>query len=238
MAIHKRKEKDKTKIFAINIIIVMIAVAFLWLLLKELGVIDFPLNRGEDNNSSPGIINYNDFIFKKELVGWSTLIMVGNQSYELMVRYNPEEVEYIEIVNESKIRDRLLSSDVVFITTDPFMPSSVGLSAMEISKVLNPRKNNTGILGIPSVIGVTYIPVGYDDEAAMVIDCYNATEGDMINLENRTDPFVSVIKYEINETAGNKIFFRDDCIIISGENVSVLEHAGDRMIYSLLNVIN
>ncbi|MDI3544218.1 MAG: hypothetical protein PWQ28_499 [Candidatus Woesearchaeota archaeon] len=237
MAIHKRKEKGRIKIFAVNIIIVMIAVAFLWLLLQQLGVIDFHLKGEKDNHSSPGIIKYNDFIFKKELVGWSTLVKVGNQSYELMVRYNPEEVEYIEMINESKIKDRLLSSDVVFITTDPFMPSRVGLSAMEISKILNPRKNNTGILGIPSVVGVTYIPAGYDDKAAMVIDCYNASEGDMINVENRTETFVSVIRYEINETSGNRIFFRDDCIIISGENVSVLEHAGDRMVYSLLNVI-
>lgn len=238
MVIHKRKEKGKIKIFAANLVIVLIATAFLLLLLQQLGVIDFQLKGEKDNNSIPTTINYNNFSFNKEIVGWSTLVKVGNQSYELMVRYNPEEVEYIEIINESKIKDRLLSSDVVFITTDPFMPSSVGLSAMEISKVLNPRKENTGMLGIPSVVGVTYIPAGYDDKAAIAIDCYNASEGDMINVENSTEPFVSVIKYEINETAGNRIFFRDDCIIISGENVSVLEHAGDRMVYSLLNVID
>jgi hypothetical protein len=231
-----RNRNNKKPIITIVIVLVIVALFFL-VMLKQLGLLK---NTPQQNETPPlkneSIKEYNGFTFKKELVGWSTLIDVAGQTYDLKTRFYPEDVEYIKIVNESAIKDRILRSDIVYIAIEPLMPSRVGLSAMEIAKVLNPRKNNTGILGIPTLIGVTYIPPNYNGKA-IITDCTNASDFSIINKENATEPFASVIRYKINESNNNSIYIKDDCIIISGRNMSVLEEAGDRVVYSLLNVI-
>lgn len=203
------------------------------------------LPNGTTQNST---LLYNNFTFHKELIGWSTLIKVGDNVYDLRMKYNPAEVDYFEIDNQSKIVDRLLNSDLVLITMDPFIESEVALAGLEIAKIMNPRKEDTGILGIPTIIGVTYIPDGYQNKEVLVFDCNNATEqsefdkitevigakGDIkIELNN---PKVSVIKYEVNEGV-NKIFMDDNCIKIYGTNSSNVYKQANMLTYAILNII-
>jgi hypothetical protein len=113
---------------------------------------------------------------------------------------------------------------------------------------MNPRKEDTGILGIPTVIGVTYIPDGYQNKEVLVFDCNNATnesefdkvreiigtEGEIkIELNN---PKVSVIKYEINENF-NRIFMDENCIKIYGTNSSNVYKQANMLTYAILNII-
>ncbi len=231
--------KKVIKTVITTFIIVCFATILLLAVLNQRGIFDRTPQPNNDTEpkQNQSLKTYNGFEFNKELVGWSVLVDVGDNLYDLKMRYHPTEVEYIDIVNESGIKNRLLSSDIVFITMDPLMPSKVALSAMEISKVLNPRKNNTGILGIPAIIGVTHIPPTYPNKNTIIANCANASSISEMNNKNKTEPFRSIIKYELNQSRDNEIFIRDDCIIISGKNNTVLSEAGDRMVYSLLNII-
>jgi len=202
------------------------------------------LPNGTTQNST---VIYNNFTFKKELIGWSTLIQVGDNVYDLRMKYNPQEIDHFKIENHSKIVDRLLNSDLVLITMDPFIESETALAGLEISKILNPRKEDTGILGIPTVIGVTYIPEGYQNKAVLVVDCQNATKqlefdvakeaalDSTIEL-NSTKPKVSVIKFEVSKDI-NRVFIDGDCIRILGTNSSNVYKQADLLSYAILNIV-
>ncbi len=240
------KNKKRTKEWLILAFILVAIVALAVFVVKPFG----------DNNGNGDLPNgttqnstviYNNFTFKKELIGWSTLIQVGDNVYDLRMKYNPQEIDHFKIEDHSKIVDRILNSDLVLVTMDPFIESEVALAGLEISKILNPRKEDTGILGIPTIIGVTYIPEGYQNKAVLVADCENATKqiefsnakearvNSSIEL-NSTSPKVSVINIEVTQDT-NRVFMDGDCIRILGTNSSNAYKQAALLSYAILNIV-
>lgn len=232
----------KRLFFVLGISVLIIVIAFFMLSTFK-----------DDNGTKPNgsvenhTVVYNGFTFNKELIGWSTLLWVGDNVYDLRMKYNPSEVDYFEIDNQSRIVDRLLNSDLVLITMDPFIESEVALAGLEISKIMNPRKEDTGILGIPTIIGVTHIPQGYHDKEVLVFDCENATNQSAFDKAGEivtngsikiklNEKKISVIKLEISEDT-NRIFIEEDCIKIYGTNSSNVYKQANMLTYAILNII-
>ncbi len=197
-------------------------IILLLLLIVVIGSIMFiTKNKNSESKSKQEILYYNNFKFKKGIIGWYTLIKVGNRSFNVSFLYSPKEVENISV--EKRINDLILKKKLIYITTDPFYSARVSQAQVEISKITSPRTHVFGILNIPTMITVTYIPEGYEYKNIKPADCSMANES------------IGVIKLLIGDE--NKVYKKDGCVIVEGKNEYEIVKVADRLSYNLLGII-
>lgn len=170
----------------------------------------------------PESYRYNGFLFQKGMYAWYSKIKVGDLIYDVSFVYGPKEVENIPVFG--KVNDLILKANKLYITTEPDYPSRVGKAQVEISKITSPRTSNFGMLNIPTINTVTYIPEELKNRYNYPeITCKNATL-------NQTVIYLKI---------GNKTQIYNDsfCVIVEGLNDTEVVKAADRLVYNLLGII-
>ncbi|MEM2121208.1 MAG: hypothetical protein QXU20_00930 [Candidatus Woesearchaeota archaeon] len=172
---------------------------------------------GYMSNRNPlNVVRYNKFVFRQEQD------MYGNFKWyskingkTLIFDYNPKQVESINV--SPVIRDRILSSNYVILTFEPsdrFTMNYFDRARYDFGSVLYERGIN-----VASAIANTS-----DDYDLPIITCTNSTQ---------QIPVIYMFK-------GNKTEIRmeNDCIVLECfENYEILA-LKDRLLYSVLGVIN
>lgn len=157
---------------------------------------------------------YNHFSFYKEQGLWKTVLQRDTQKFELMLRYNPEEVKDIEYTG--KLDPEFVSTPPVYITFDPDAPEEemkyLALSAAEV--------------GLSLVRGF-----GMEIEAACT---KNMTEACINRSIVKCGDDKSVVYLKVAEEPG--AYMDGRCITIQGKNWSIIKSA-DRMLYEWYGVI-
>jgi hypothetical protein len=160
-------------------------------------------------------MEYNHFPFYEEQGLWKTTLQRGPQTFELMLRYNPEQVE--DITYGGDLVPGFVENQPIYITFDPDAPEQemkyLALSAAEV--------------GLSLVRGF-----GLTIEAACTKNlteaCFNRT---ILTCEdNRSIVYLKVA----NETG---VFFQGSCITIQGKEWEIIK-AVDRMLYEWYGIIN
>ncbi|MBW3018835.1 hypothetical protein KY329_01450 [Candidatus Woesearchaeota archaeon] len=157
---------------------------------------------------------YNYFPFYNEQGMWKTTLQRGPQKFELMLRYNPEEVE--DIPYAGKLTPDFIQKPPVYITFDPDAPQEqmkyLALSAAEV--------------GLSLVRGF-----GLEIEAACTKNLTEACANrSIINCGDNA----SVVYLKLADQPGTLMGER--CITIQGKNWSIIK-AVDRMLYEWYGVI-
>lgn len=151
---------------------------------------------------------YNDVKFKQEQIGWSTVI----NNKKIVFNYLPQEVEQIElspeVINALKDKPEI---DVTSKVNDTFS-EEIALAQYTLAQTLN----NFNV----------YIMQGFTTNSTFkmpIITCKDATQA------------VPVIYFQkSNET---KVTLQENCIIAEARNNLDIIRIKDRLIYSILNII-
>ncbi|MBI2672369.1 hypothetical protein HYX16_05530 [Candidatus Woesearchaeota archaeon] len=170
-------------------------------------------------SKEPRSFNYHGFtVYEVMKDSYNIEVFFANdpEPHYLSTRYNPKDLEYIEIA-DSKLRDNLLK-DEIFITMDPSNPNVTAKSVValiEISKVTS----NRFLFNIPTKGAFTEKkgenPVKY---------CKDVTKRTAIiwlKLTNQT-----------------RIYSDSGCVIIEGFNEDELIKAGTKLTLKLLGVMD
>ncbi|HII30226.1 hypothetical protein COT48_05185 [Candidatus Woesearchaeota archaeon CG08_land_8_20_14_0_20_47_9] len=193
----KGKKPDYTTYIVLLILLVIVSVT----------TSRYIQSRRASNNSD--VIEYNHFIFEKRGGMWHTQWQRDGDIYNLLLRFNPYEVENVTITGG--LDDRFISSEV-YVTFDPSYTATltyVALGAAELS--LNMAR------------GLDITPV-----AACTINITDACSNrPIINCTN-TEQAVVYIR-EDDEPAG--LYLQGNCITISGRGMEILR-AVDRLLYA------
>ncbi len=214
------KKSKKNLAFKITGLIILIGIFILFFMLSKPAVQE--KNDLINNSFKPESYKYNGFLFQKGMYAWYSKIRVGDLVYDVSFVYGPKEVDDIPVLGE--VNDLILKAKEIYITTEPDYPSRIGKAQVEISKITSPRTSSFGILNIPTINTVTYIPeeikgkVGYPE-----ITCKNASANK------------SVIYLKIGSET--KIYNKSYCVVVEGSNDEDVVRAADRLIYNLLGII-
>lgn len=160
-------------------------------------------------------LEYNYFTFEEEQGMWKTTIQKGEQPYELVLRFNPYEVE--NITYEGNLTPEWFMNPPIYITFDPDTePEQMKYLALAASEV-----------GLSLVRGI-----GVNISAActknITEDCMNQT----IVACNDTDK--SVIYLKIGEP--NRLFIENNCVTLQGKDFGILKSV-DRLLYEWYGII-
>jgi len=136
-------------------------------------------------------------------------IQGNNYKEDIIIKSNPFDVENISY----SVDESLFKTSKMGFTMDSQLNARAFLAAKEISGLAD----KIGIQTFFGVVGETENP------EVMIFDCENAT-----NL-------IKVVRMELsNET---RIFSKDNCIIVSGDNYDDLMKASDKLVIEWLKVL-
>ncbi len=166
---------------------------------------------------------YNGFTITKNQYGWAATVFLeetGKKERVVLVdlRYDPRSLEKENITFDDSIKNIVLNSTQVFITTDPNGTGKTSIAMMHLSKVLGLHPD-WGVFKIRTENTLTK-PGG----EAPIKTC------------NDSNYLVTVIDLE-HDKEENKIYRDRYCIIIEAKNEDDLIKLTDRLILTLLGVM-
>lgn len=202
--IPQAEQKDpnkRTKIFMgllITLIVLFVAVILI---------------RGAYKGPQQETLEYNYFNFTEEGGLWKTTIQRGNQPYEILLRFNPEQVEDVAFKG-GVTRD--FFNGPIYITFDPTSDGEqmkyLALGGAELS------------LNVVRALGIEVIAACTKNETEACIDRPIMNCGDNASvIEMRTGP----TEVQMNNT----------CVVVQGEGFGVLRSI-DRILYHWYGIIN
>lgn len=146
---------------------------------------------------------------------YQTRIFIGNdnQPYLITTRYNPKDLEAIKVEND--IKKDLLKKEI-FITMDSSSTAKSVLAATEISKITG----NFLLYSIPTH-GALLTPV--EGKNITIKTCSDVTQEQAIIL--------------LRQANQSKIYSENGCIILEGQDEYDLIRVTNRMILTLLGVM-
>lgn len=158
------------------------------------------------------ILKYNEFEFTFLDGNWYTQWQRGNNVYQIPLRYNPFEVEYVPI--KGKLDDSFNSNSVIYIAIDPSINDKyLTLAVSELS------------LSLIRALGLNVEAACTKDNSSV---CINRT---ITNCENNEN---SVIEFKLE--GDSEIITYDKCIILKGEGLNLLKSV-DKLLYKWYGII-
>lgn len=174
----------------------------------------------QKERSSDIFFEYNGFaVHKVNIQGatvYKTQLFVDNNPQPLVMgfRSNPKDLEIIPI--EAGLKEKILKQEL-YITLDPELPATATLAYSEIDKVME----NPFLFNLPTKPGFLKEVEGKGVEK---VTCEDVTENK------------AIIKFQIGEE--NKIYSQGECVIVEAENVNDLIKGADRLIMTLIGIMN
>lgn len=159
-------------------------------------------------------LEYNYFPFYEEQGMWKTTLQNGKQTFELMLRYNPEQVENLEY--SGKLEPAFIQTRPIYITFDPDAPE-------EQMKYLALAAAETGLSLVRGF--------GLEIEGACT---KNLTEACINRSIVRCGDNASVVYLKLSDET--KTTLNGTCITIQGKDWSIVQ-AVDRMLYEWYGII-
>jgi hypothetical protein len=168
---------------------------------------------GQEDNK---IVAYNTFVFeKKQDDFWYTQVQQGDLAYELPLRYNPYDVENVEVVG--KLNAIQFGGGDIYITFDPDSEkfSHIALGAAELS------------LSLGSVFNKPPLPACTFDDGT------ETCEGlDVVTCED-TDKSVVYLR---DVDVPPRVTLQGNCVILEGKDFDLIKSI-DRVLYLWLNIM-
>lgn len=163
--------------------------------------------------AKPSIIDYNGFQFEKVGALWYTQWQNGPYVYNVPLRYNPEEVEDVQIIGE--LSDKFNDAPNVYVTFDPTQNESLKWVALAkgelIWSLIGPlQKNSTDSCSVNST----------ECEGFPIVDCSHKDK--------------SVIYLVPSETP--KVLADGTCVVIEGKDIELTKSV-DRFLYQWYGIM-
>jgi hypothetical protein len=204
-----KKQKKENSLGAIFLAVVVIAlVAF------TLYLIFFPDVKKVDVKE----FTYNGFSIAKIGNEWHTQVIIPGKEqnlYSLQMRYSPKQVE--DIAMEYGIKEKLLHSKQIYLTTDANMSSKGIIGMIEVGRVLGDKYD---MYDIPTKAALISDPTN----RSLEITCANASET------------TTVVYFRYGNH--NLIHMKNSCIYVEGKNPEDIIRVSDRLTYGLVGVIS
>ncbi len=193
-------KKSKKFVAIVSLVLVLILVFFIvWIKMPH------PIERET--------MTYNNFEFLKIAGLWRTTVQVGAQPYELILRYNPKEVENITIYGDEVVFEKT----PIYITFNPEEDEEnmkyLALAGAELSQSIARALQK-------------------DVKAACTTNTTDACKNQTI--VKCGDEGESVI--QISTKGPTRIVLRDSCILLQGEGINLLRSV-DKLLYRYYHVL-
>jgi len=135
------------------------------------------------------------------------------QPYQISSRYNPKDLEDIEVY--AGLKDDIIKEEL-YVTLEPTLTGNAVIAFSEINKYLE----NPFLFNMPTFPGFIRAVEGNDIK---VITCDDATDT------------IGVVLFNITEE--NKIYSRDGCVIMEAASERDLIRVADRLTLTILGVM-
>jgi hypothetical protein len=204
----KKSDSDRTLLIAAGVIILMVAaiVAIRYIFPEKPKTIDQIIDDTLNGHDTENNFLYNNFAFVKVGNTWVTRVQKGDKLYTVPLRFNPKQLEDVQIVGE--LDKRFVPSNL-YITFDPRgdVFTYVALAAGELS------------INLAQALDV--LPT-----AACA---YNVTEAcyDRPIVSCQDNDKAVIFLREANETM---VILQGNCMVLQGEEMNLLK-AVDRVLY-------
>ena len=170
----------------------------------------------QQQQTSDIIFNYNGFRFQRDqAIGYKVQLYINNQAVPVSIhlREDPRTLENIPIIGDAQI---LRQKKQIYVTLDPFanLTGKTTIGALEIDAIID----NPYLFNIPVSSAFTKPYLN-----STVKTCNDATVQE------------GIILLQTGETT--HISVSDECIIIQGATEEDIIRASDRLVYTLLNIM-